>query len=160
MQRHLWWLVPLATMVASCAAPTGFGGGAPPPAYVPANAAPPAIDEASNGLVGKAWQWDRSQHSDGSTVVPTSPERYTLQFQPGGKLDIRADCNRGSGPYAVNGSAMKMGPFATTKMLCPAGSQDTAFLRDLERVVDFRFARGQLALTMSSGGMMRFAPQP
>ena len=86
---------------------------------------------ASNELVGRVWQWQRSDLPGGKSVAVASPERYTLAFQAGGRVLLRADCNRGSGSYEVNGNAMKMGPAATTKMGCPPDSQDGEFLRQL-----------------------------
>jgi heat shock protein HslJ len=88
-------------------------------------------------------------------VAVASPERYTLAFQAGGRVLLRADCNRGSGSYEVNGSAMKMGPAATTKMGCPPDSQDGEFLRQLARVAGFSVAGGELVLTLRDGGTMR-----
>jgi hypothetical protein len=31
------------------------------------------------------WSWQGTQMSDGARIVPDAPERYTLEFQPGGK---------------------------------------------------------------------------
>jgi len=146
----------LLPVLAGCATTSDPATRAPAAAATP----PPASTPALVGLSGKTWQWERTLHNDGRTVVPTASERYTIAFQDDGKVNLRADCNRGTGPYAINGNAIKMGPFATTKMLCPAGSSDGEFLRDLERADDFRFGRGQLALSLTSGGLMRFSPQP
>ena len=87
----------------------------------PANAAPPVLAVASNEIVGPVWLWQRTQLADGKLVTPAAPERYTLAFQGGGRVNLRADCNRGSGAYEVNGNAMKLGAAALTRMGCPAG---------------------------------------
>lgn len=143
----------LLLALSSCAAPPSGTGAAP--AYVPANAAPPDIAMASNELVGRVWQWQRSDLPGGKSVPATSPERYTLAFQPGGRVLLRADCNRGSGAYEVNGNAMKMGPAATTKMGCPPDSQDGEFLRQLGQVTGYNVAGSELTLTLRDGGTMR-----
>jgi heat shock protein HslJ len=126
------------------------------PAFVPSNAAPPVIAMASNEIVGPVWQWQRTDLPGGASVVAAAPERYTLAFQGGGRVLLRADCNRGSGGYEVNDNAMKLGAVALTRMGCPPDSQDGEFLRQLERVARYAVAGGELALTLSDGGTMRF----
>ena len=129
------------------------------PTYVPANATPPMMTVASNELVGPVWSWQRTQFADGKLVTPTAPERYTLTFQGGGRVNLRADCNRGSGAYEVNGNAMKVGAAALTKMACPAGSQDTEFVAWLGGAASYAIADNELVLTLADGGTMRFRAQ-
>jgi heat shock protein HslJ len=125
------------------------------PTYAPAHATPPVMTVASNELVGPAWQWQRTQLADGKLVSPTAPDRYTLTFQGGGRVNLRADCNRGSGAYEVNGNAMKLSAAALTKMACPPGSQDTEFLAELARVASYGIVDSELMLTLGDGGTMR-----
>jgi heat shock protein HslJ len=130
------------------------------PKYVPANAAPPITTVASNEIVGPVWVWQRTQLADGKLVMPAAPERYTLTFQGGGRVNLRADCNRGGGAYEVNGGAMKLGPAALTKMGCPADSQDTEFVGELARVASYGVVNNELTLTLADGSTMRFRAQP
>jgi heat shock protein HslJ len=129
------------------------------PAYVPANAAPPVLAVASNEIVGPVWLWQRTQLADGKLVTSAAPERYTLAFQGGGRVNLRADCNRGSGAYEVNGNAMKLGAAALTRMGCPAGSQDAEFVAGLARVASYAIVDNELVLTLADGGTMRFRAQ-
>jgi para-nitrobenzyl esterase len=94
---------------------------------------------------------------DGARVAPDAPERYTLLFQPGGRVNLRADCNRGSASYLLNGSELSFGPIALTKMLCPPGSRDAEFLRQLGAVAAQSLRGGELTLTLGDGAIMRFA---
>ncbi len=130
------------------------GSGAP--AYAPVNAAPPTLSAASNELVGPVWQWQRTLMSDGRSITAATPERYTLTFEGGGRVRLRADCNRGSGTYEINGNAMKMGPAALTRMGCPPGSQDGDFALSLSRVASFAVVDGELALKLVDGATMYF----
>ena len=153
----MWRIVVFAGAVAvsACAArdPAPAAGA---PAYVPSNAAPPVLDMASNEIVGPVWQWQRTEFPGGASVVAAAPERYTLVFQGGGRVLLRADCNRGSGAYEVNDTAMKLGAAALTRMGCPPDSQDGEFLRQLARVARYTVAGGELVLTLTDGGTMRF----
>jgi heat shock protein HslJ len=126
------------------------------PTYAPANATPPLLAVASNEIVGPAWTWQRTQLADGKLVTPAAPDRYTVAFQGGGRVNLRADCNRGSGAYEVNGNAMKLAAATLTKMGCPPGSQDTEFVAELARVVSYGIVDNELVLTLADGSTMRF----
>jgi heat shock protein HslJ len=130
--------------------------GAPP--YVPANAMPPAVSTASSEIVGPVWQWQRTQLGSAPAVVSAAPDRYTLSFQGGGRVNVRADCNRGSSSYEVDGRQMKIGAIALTKMACPAGSQDGEFLRSLVQATNYAMDRDELVLTLADGASMHFRP--
>ena len=106
------------------------------------------------------WQWERTQLADGRSTVAAAPERYTLKFEGGGRVLLRADCNRGSGAYEVNGNAMKLGPAALSKMGCASGTQDTEFAAPLGRVTSYAISDGALVLTLADGATMRLRATP
>ncbi|MET0733243.1 MAG: META domain-containing protein [Casimicrobiaceae bacterium] len=145
--------------VAACSAPTPSKSALPP--VVPIMI-PPAIAAAEGGdaLAGRVWAWQRTQVSSDKAVVPDVPERYTLEFMPDGRVQLRADCNRGGARYdAGAGRTLTLSSAATTKMGCPHGSQGTEFLRQLAEVGTYRFADGSLVLTLRlDAGSMYFAP--
>ncbi len=151
----------LALAVAGCALrDPGHAPGSGAPSYGPAGASPPALTAAADALTGPMWQWQRTQWPDGRVVAATVPERYTLKFEAGGRVLLRADCNRGSGSYQVDGNALVLGPAATTRMACPSDSQDDAFLRQLARTATYAIAGDELAVTLADGGTMRFRRAP
>jgi len=160
MVRTSTWMIPVALLLSACAGPRAESSAPPAPAYVPANAAPPLLSNVSNDLTGATWLWERTQRVDNRIVTADTPDRFTLSFEAGGRVNLRADCNRGAGPYAINGATMSMGPFATTKMLCGPASKDTEFLRDLGMVSGFTIERGKLELALRSGGAIRFTRVP
>ncbi len=161
MLRSISRLAVLLPLLAACAAPANEGSLNRVPAFAPGSTAPPPmIAPDSNDLTGAVWLWQGTQQAGAPVVAPAGADRYTLAFQGGGRVNLRADCNRGAGPYEINGSTMKMGPFALTKMMCAEGSRDGEFLRDLERVAGYGVAQGQLTLTLASGSVMRFNRQP
>jgi heat shock protein HslJ len=114
------------------------------------------MTSATNEIVGPIWQWQRTQRTGEPAVAPDAPDRYTLAFQPGGRVNVRADCNRGSGSYEVDGTGMKFGPMALTKMACPPDSKDSAFLRALAQTRTYAFDPEGLLLTLGDGTLMRF----
>jgi len=120
---------------------------------------PPTLTASANDLAIPAWQWQRTQLADGRAIVASAPDRYTLKFEGGGRMLVRADCNRGSGAYEVNGGAMKIASVALTKIGCPPGSQDAEFVQPLSRVTGYAISDGNLVLNLGDGGTMRLKAQ-
>jgi heat shock protein HslJ len=83
------------------------------------------------------------------TVKPERPERYTVRFERTGRLVVRADCNRGGGPYTVTTERrISLGPIALTRVGCPPGSLGDRFARDLARVAIYFVRDGAFFLEM------------
>jgi heat shock protein HslJ len=152
--RHLL----LATMplaIAACAVSD------PGPISLPGtiNAPPPPMDVAGDALLTNTrWKWQGTLLPNGSSIVPDAPESYAIEFLPGGMLNLRADCNRGRGRYLLNGAQLSFGAIGVTRMMCPDGSRDTEFLRQLGSVSARSYQGNDLVLTLSgNGGTMRFS---
>lgn len=111
---------------------------------------PPLAIAATPALAGAVWRW-QAPHPGAVS------DRYTLQFVDDRRVLVRADCNRGSGRYAIdpNGRLM-LTPIALTKMGCPAGSLDTTFVRRLGEVDGYRLDDHTLQLTLRDGSSMTF----
>jgi len=152
------FLLTLPFALAACAA-TGAGGPALP-GYVDAPPPPLAAAAAAETLpMGVVWSWQGTQMNNDMRFVPEAPERYTLEFLPGGKVGVRADCNRGNGSYQRDGNAIAIGPIALTRMMCPPGSRDAEFLQGLANVSAMLFRGSDLVLTLKvDSGSMRFTP--
>lgn len=148
-----------ACLCAACMSDPNLSQRAGAPSYSPAGAMPPTLSSAANDLAIPTWQWQRAT-LDGRDVAASAPDRYTLKFEGGGRVQLRADCNRGSGSYEVNGAAMKLSPLALTKMGCPSGSQDTQFVQALSRVTSYAIDGKELVLTLAGGGTMVFRGVP
>jgi heat shock protein HslJ len=110
-------------------------------------------------LIGIDWQWVQTEYGDGSVEVAVDPSRYTLLFDDTGFVAVTFDCNGGGGPYTVEGSSLAFGPLVSTKMACPAGSQDAIFAKDLGEVYSYAIEDGHLFLSMKlDTGIIEFAP--
>ena len=146
-------LVAVVTALAGCAA-----ADAPPILPGAVNAPPPPMAAAGDALLtGTVWRWTGTVKSNDSRITPDAPERYTLEFQPGGMVAVRADCNRGSGSYLLNGGALTFGPLAMTRAMCPPGSKDAEFVRGLAAVSGQLFRGNELVLTLKvDSGSMTF----
>jgi hypothetical protein len=74
--------------------------------------------------------------------------RATLTFTEAGKVAGNGSCNRFTGSAEINGSAIKFGPLAATRMMCEpdASKQETEYLKLLEGVQRFEMKNGKLYL--------------
>lgn len=149
-----------ACLCAACMSDPNLSQRSGAPSYSPASAMPPTLSSAANDLGIPTWQWQRAKLAEGREIVASEPDRYTLRFEGGGRVLMRADCNRGSGAYEVNGAAMKLAPVALTRMACPPGSQDAEFVQALSRVTSYAINDKELVLTLSGGGTMVFRAVP
>lgn len=102
------------------------------------------------------WHWE-GQLASADPVVVSQPDRYVLDIQAGGKALVRADCNRGSASYKMEGRTIlfKLGSF--TRAACPAGSLSDRFVRMLEAVVSQRTRGDNLFLDLpAEAGSLKF----
>jgi para-nitrobenzyl esterase len=149
-------LAALPLALAACAA-TDVGSPVMPGAV---NAPPPAMTAPGDALLtSTVWMWTGTVMSDDRRIKPDAPDRYTIEFKPGGAAAFRADCNRGVGSYELTGSALTFGPIALTRAMCPPESKDNDFLKGLASVSGQRFRGSELVLTLRyDSGSMSFAP--
>ena len=82
-------------------------------------------------IIGIVWKWEQTIYNNDTKTIPAEPDHYTLKLRPDGKVDIRSDCNRGGGTYAKEGSSIAINITNTTRAMCPPGSLEEEFLRNL-----------------------------
>ena len=113
----------------------------------------------SQTILNKTWQWESTLTPVEKITVP-APERYTIFLQADGRAQIRFDCNRGGGEFKISPGKLAFGPLMSTRMACPPDSLDSAFMRDLQRVVSFFVDGGRLYLELPyDSGTMKFRPE-
>jgi len=141
--------VPVALAIAGCATPATSRS----PSQLVA-VGPPEVRTAGDGTL---WLWRTTIANDGSGYAPPSPDRYTIRFLNEGRVEVRADCNRGTGRWIAHpDGVIIIGAFTMSKLACGRDSLDRVFLDNLSRVNRFTILlpdQLQLALPRDSGAM-------
>ena len=121
----------------------------------------PASPTLAVTIMLRTWQLVRIQMMDGVVLVPDHPTKYTLELGSDGRASVRADCNRGSGSYRLEGRSLAFGPLATTRAMCPPGSISDRYLAQLAQVASWLERDGRLHLaTRADGSILEFQPAP
>jgi heat shock protein HslJ len=121
-----------------------------------ATAAPSATPVIGASSPFGQWRWE-SQLASGGKIEVEAPERYTLDIQSGGKALVRADCNRGSASYKMEGRSILFKLGAVTRAACPQGSHSMEFLKAIESVVGQRIRGENLFLDLAGeSGSLKF----
>jgi heat shock protein HslJ len=94
-----------------------------------------------------SWQWAQLVETEpaGQAVVP-DPASYTLLFMPGGTLHVTADCNTGSGSYALKGNNLTLDLGPMTMAACPPDSLHDQYLALLGQVETAAMDKSRLVL--------------
>jgi heat shock protein HslJ len=112
------------------------------------------------GLAGTSWKLVKFQGSDGTIFKPDNESKYTISFEPGGRLRARIDCNRGAGTWKSSGPPqLEFGPLALTRMMCPPESLHDQIVKRLPNVRSYVMKDGHLFLSlMADGGIFELEP--
>jgi len=106
-----------------------------------AAASPTAVN-----LTGTQWSLEEL---GGKAVIANS--LATLTFPEAGKVAGNGSCNRFTGLAEIDGGAIKLGPLASTRMMCEGEvfTQEAAYLKALEGAQRFEVKEGKLYLYVS-----------
>jgi para-nitrobenzyl esterase len=145
----------VAHLLAVACVPAASGGGSSTPASPSAGGTP-------TGLAGTSWRLVRFQGGDDRVLVPDDPSKYTFAFGADGRLAMRIDCNRGTGPWTSSAPGqLQIGPLATTRALCPPGSLHDRILKDVEYIRSYVLRGGHLHVAlMADAGIYELEPLP
>ena len=109
-------------------------------------------------ITGVVWKWQQTRYNNDTQNVPSDPSLYTIEFKSDGKLNIRADCNRAGGTYSMEGKSIRIEQTHSTMAMCPPGSLDQDFNKDLSAAAIYFFKDGFLYLDLKfDTGTMKFA---
>lgn len=129
---------------------------ATPAVETPSAAAPaPPADEP---LTNTSW---KLTHLGDEPVLTTASQReaYLVLHADSARVTGFGGCNRMTGTYQTTGTALTIGPLATTRMACPATmTTEAAFLAALGETRTWHIAGPQLDLFDAAGRVVaRFA---
>ena len=122
-----------------------------------------------NRLAGTDWQLVEFQSMDDSigTIRPDDPAQFTMRLNDDGTVNMRLDCNRGTGTWSSEPGAsgdsgrFTFGPLAATRALCPPPNLDERIARDAEYVRSYLLKDGRLYLSlMADAGIYAWEPAP
>ncbi len=103
------------------------------------------VSKGVSKLAGAEWRLVRL---DGKDAVAVGDGKVpTIQFDENGRAQGFGGCNRFSGSYKVEGTNLKLGPLASTKMFCAAGSeQEDSYFKALDAATTFKVKGATLKL--------------
>lgn len=115
---------------------------------------------SATDLAGTSWQLVKFQGGDDTTLTPDDRSKYTIEFESGGRLFARVDCNRGRGTWkSSDPNQIAFGPLALTRATCPAGSLHDQIVKQRENIRSYVVKEGHLFLSlMLDGGIYEFEP--
>jgi heat shock protein HslJ len=103
-------------------------------------------------ISGIEWQWQSTLAADGTMTDVPNPENYTLSFNDDGSFAIVADCNQGSGTYALNGDQISIEVGPLTRVACPPESLSQDYLDHLAEVSTVSLVGENLILSWGTEG--------
>ncbi len=111
-------------------------------------------------LAGSSWRLVEFRGGDDTTLRPDDRAKYTITFEPDGRLRARIDCNRGRGSWKSTGPPLlELGPLALTRAQCPPGSLHDQIVKQWPYVRSYVMRNGHLFLAlMADGGIYEFEP--
>jgi heat shock protein HslJ len=112
-----------------------------------------ACDESPTSpseLIGQTWRLLSIDRSGLPSNPAPSDRRFTIAFQDGGRLAVRADCNSCSGTYDLSRSQFNIRPLACTRAFCGNDSLDTPFLQALSDARSARIDGSELTIRADS----------
>jgi heat shock protein HslJ len=103
------------------------------------------------------WKLQSFQRSDSTPVAVPDSERFTLELRADGRMSVRADCNRCSGSYRVDGETLVLGTNAAcTRAYCASAPFDQQYVEAISGAAVTR-AAGNTLKAVSPAGVLIFA---
>ncbi|MDP2216986.1 MAG: META domain-containing protein [Methanolobus sp.] len=110
---------------------------------------------AAEDILDIEWQWtgivEATEDTISQTAVP-EPENYNIIFQADERYSIKADCNVGSGEYAIKGNNLTVSTPSLTRAYCGPDSMDMLYLSMLSNITAFSLENGRLVLSLGGSG--------
>ena len=105
-------------------------------------------------LLGSPWKWIKTNIVS-KEQKPKNPDAFSIKFNADDSFSVTTDCNSAGGSYAATHSLLEFGPMFTTLMYCE-NSQESEFLKTLEKVGTYRFDAPNYLVLELNGGEIHF----
>lgn len=113
---------------------------------------------AAADIMDVTWQWVGFTDPVSGTQEIADPANYTLKLNPSGSISVQADCNRGGGSYAIDGSTIAIDITFMTLAACPEGSMSDLFVQRLNAAATWFVDGENLYIDLfADSGTMKFA---
>ena len=99
------------------------------------------------------WRLVQMTVAGGFVFTPDDPGKYVLNFRSENRLTGTSDCNRITGSWQQEDTALRFEPFSTTRSLCPPGSLHNNLVLHLRDVVAHEFRDGHMFLSTTIEGV-------
>lgn len=123
-----------------------------------AGALGPARFDGPEPIAPHGWEMDSYTLGENAAVEVADPERYTAQFLPDGRAEVRLDCNTGGATYAARDGHFALTGLVTTDALCPPGSHGDVFMTLLLSADHYRFDETGNLILRGPQGALRLRP--
>jgi heat shock protein HslJ len=131
-----------------------------PPVLPPPEPTPTPEPDVDPALLGTVWQWYQFVSPEQEVMVD-NPPTYTVEFMADGRVNVRADCNRGTGRYTAREGRIEIQDMAMTLAACLPGSLGDAFVEGLTTATIYSFGDDSLLLDLPMDvGTMMLAEDP
>ena len=98
--------------------------------------------------------WNVTSYYSGNAITSVTTGSKLTAIFAADSVSGSAGCNTYTGPSVVNGSSIKIGPLASTKMACmneDLSQQETSFLAAMELATSFTITGNRLDLLRDGG---------
>ena len=112
---------------------------------------------APAGLLGTSWEVISYNNGKQAVVSLLSGSKISLNFGTDGRVSGNSGCNTYNGGFEASGTALKVGPLASTQMACAAPEgvmeQEQQYLAALQDAATYEIAGDTLTIRDASGAM-------
>lgn len=103
---------------------------------------------------GTQWKLQSLTRADSTVTTVSEPDRFTLTFNDGNKITVRADCNNAFGGFTANGNSISVGPMASTKAYCSSAPLDGDYLTAISGDSTLDVTTTTLVMSSSRGRLL------
>lgn len=110
-------------------------------------------------ITDKEWQLTEMYYFNDAAVKPYNPSGYLLQLFHNGTVLVKADCNRGTGMFALVGKKLTFQKIGYTREICLPGSLSEQYMKALEAAISCMIRDEYLFIySTADSGVLKFAP--